>query len=188
MNADELALLYSALSVKEMERPIRTLDTNLINNGARRLSICLVEKILTTRQVNRSAFIDVITSVWPISEGMMIGEVRDIDLEATREGNGHYIWVRVAFAANEPFMRCLRVDLLGTGKVTTMLLRYERLLDFCFKCSRLGHSMRECIEVRDVKEVTSEANVRLNIWLRAVSPSKRFPGRNKGFDQGSWGR
>ncbi|KAK0571197.1 hypothetical protein LWI29_012332 [Acer saccharum] len=48
--------------------------------------------------------------------------------------------------------------------------------------------MRECIEAGDVKEVTSEANVRLNVWLRAVSPSKRIPGRNRGFDQGSWGR
>ncbi|TXG46396.1 hypothetical protein EZV62_028104 [Acer yangbiense] len=267
MNADELALLCSALSVKEMDRPIRTLDSNLINIGARRLSLCLVGKVLTTRLVNRSAFIDIMTSVWRVSEGVdiewaegnifvlnfknledrsrilaggpwnfdraiivfeeptgvgdilnmsfnrtefwvqihnlpllcmtedigmflgkMIGEVCDIDLEAAREGNGRFIRVRVAFAANEPLLRCLRVDLLGTGKVTTMLLRYERLLDFCFKCSRLGHSMRECTEEADVKEATSEANVRLNVWLRAVSPSKRFPGRNRGFDQGSWGR
>lgn len=95
--------------------------------------------------------------------GKMIGEVRDINLEAGKEGNDRYIWVRVAFATNEPLMRCLRVDLLGTGKVTTMLLCYERLIDFCFKCSHLGHSIRECTEVGDAKEATLEANVRLNV-------------------------
>ncbi|KAK0595315.1 hypothetical protein LWI29_005585 [Acer saccharum] len=54
--------------------------------------------------------------------------------------------------------------------------------------SRLGHSLRECSEVGDVKEVTSEANVRLNFWLRTVSPPKRFPGRSGRADHGQWGR
>ncbi|TXG49059.1 hypothetical protein EZV62_024934 [Acer yangbiense] len=266
MNADELALLCSALSVGELERPVRTLDTNLVNIGTRRLSLCLVGKILTTRLVNRAAFNDVMTTVWRVSEGVeiewaegnifvlnfnnlddryrilagglwnfdrvviafekptgvgnilsmnfnrvefwvqihnlpllcmtedigiflgkMIGEVSDIDLESCREGNGRFIRVRVVLAANEPLLRCLRVDLLRTGEITTMLLRYERLLDFCFKCSRLGHSLRKCTFAGDVNEATSEANVRLNVWMRAVSPIKRFPGRSRGFNQGRSG-
>ncbi|KAK0592160.1 hypothetical protein LWI29_014327 [Acer saccharum] len=64
---------------------------------------------------------------------------------------------------------------VNEGKITTILLRYERLLDYCFKCSRLGHSMRECTDIGDIKDVTSEANMRLNVWLRTVSPPKKFP-------------
>ncbi|TXG48285.1 hypothetical protein EZV62_027579 [Acer yangbiense] len=72
MNADELALLCSALSVKEMECPVRTLDPNLVNIGARRLSLSLVGKVLTTRLVNRQAFCDVMNTVWHVSEGVEI--------------------------------------------------------------------------------------------------------------------
>ncbi|KAI9200232.1 hypothetical protein LWI28_004573 [Acer negundo] len=71
----------------------------------------------------------------------MIGEVRGIDLEDAKMANSRFIRVRVCIAANEPFMRSVRVDLLGNGKITTMLLSYERLLDYCFKCRRLGHSL-----------------------------------------------
>ncbi|TXG54113.1 hypothetical protein EZV62_019369 [Acer yangbiense] len=267
MNADELARLCSALSVKEKERPVRTLDSNLIDKGSRRLSLCLVGKVFATKLVNRSAFMDVMTSIWRVNEeveiewaegnifvlnfknledrkriliggpwsfdraiivfeepsgegdilnmnfskaefwiqihnlplicmtedigiflGKMIGEVRDIDLETAKEGNGRYIRVRVVISVKEPLMRCLRVDLMGTGKVTTMLLRYERLLDFCFKCSCLGHSLRECSEPGDVKEVSSEANLRLNVWLRAVSPPKRNQARYGNHVHRSWSR
>lgn len=51
--------------------------------------------------------------------------------------NDRFIRVRVVIAANEPLLRSIRVDLLGNGKITTMLLRYERLLDYCFKCVRI---------------------------------------------------
>ncbi|KAK2652652.1 hypothetical protein Ddye_012508 [Dipteronia dyeriana] len=186
MNVDELAVLCSALSVMEKERHVRILDTKLKDQGARRLSLCLVGEILTSKLVNRKALIDVMTSIWHVNEGVdiewaegnifvihfkngvdrsrliaggpwnfdraiivfevpsgdgdiqsmrfsltefwvqihnlplicmteeiaiflgkMIGEVRDIDLEATREGNGRYIMVKVVINVNDPLMRCL---------------------------------------------------------------------------------
>ncbi|KAK3211797.1 hypothetical protein Dsin_016503 [Dipteronia sinensis] len=267
MNADELAMLCSALSVEEQKRPVRILDTKLKDQGVRRLSLCLVEKILTTKLVNRVAFINVMTSIWRVNEGVdfewaegntfaihfknlevririiagglwnfdraivvfeepsgdrdilsmsfsqaifwiqihnlplicmteeigtflgkMIGEVRDIDLESAREGNGRFIRVRVVLNVNAPPMHCIRVDLLGIGKITTMLLRYERLLDYCFKCSRLGHTMRDCIDAGDFKDVSSEANLRLNVWLHTVSPPKRFLTRTGRSDNRFWGK
>ncbi|KAK0572714.1 hypothetical protein LWI29_036046 [Acer saccharum] len=41
-----------------------------------------------------------------------------------------------------------------------MLLRYERVLDFCYKCNRLGHTLGECSLPGDNWEVTTEANIR----------------------------
>ncbi|TXG48778.1 hypothetical protein EZV62_024653 [Acer yangbiense] len=171
MNADELAMLCGALSVKEKERPVRTLDNNLIDKGAQRLSLCLVGKVFASKLVNRAAFIDVMTSVWRVNEGVklnglkdiglflskMIGEVSEIDMVSAREGNGRYIRVRVVIDVNKPLIR-------------------------------LGHSMRECTDIGDIKDVTSEANMRLNVWLRTVSPPKKFPQRNGRYDHGSWGR
>ncbi|KAK0607302.1 hypothetical protein LWI29_012866 [Acer saccharum] len=68
--------------------------------------------------------------------------------------------------------------------------------------NKLGHSLRDCQDKGEEKEVTTEAQLRLNVWLRAESPPKRFNHRsdpygrrmggyqggnsNYGAGQGSW--
>ncbi|KAK1575185.1 hypothetical protein Q3G72_003302 [Acer saccharum] len=54
-----------------------------------------------------------------------------------------------------------------------MLLRYERLQDYCFKCGRLGHVLRECLKVEGERDFKSEDSLRLSVWLRASSPPKK---------------
>ncbi|TXG62563.1 hypothetical protein EZV62_009557 [Acer yangbiense] len=113
--------------------------------------------------------------------GNMIREVRNIDLEAGKNGSGRFIRVRVEIKVDEPLRRSLRVDLLGDGSITTMLLRYERVPDFCYKCNRLGHTLGECTVPGDNKEVTKEANIRLCNWMRTTSPPKNhFYGKGNG--------
>ncbi|KAK0607213.1 hypothetical protein LWI29_011412 [Acer saccharum] len=266
MNSEDLELLCSALSLREKERPVGTLDNNLKVKGERVLSLCLVGKVLTTKVVNREAFINVMHSIWRTSDGVeiealgrnvfgfhfknsedrkliqsgglwsfdralialeeptgagdvtlmkfnrveiwvqihnlplicmtedsgnflgsMIGEVKEVDLLEAKRIGGRIIRVRVVIAANEPLMRSLRVDLLGTGEITTMLLRYERLQDYCFKCSRLGHSFNDCIEPGPGKEATTEAMARLNVWLRTDSPPKGVNYRQGSFERQNWG-
>ncbi|KAK0576386.1 hypothetical protein LWI29_016639 [Acer saccharum] len=68
-----------------------------------------------------------------------------------------------------------------------MLLRYERLQDFCFKCSKLGHSLRDCTEPGEGNEAISKAQLRLNVWLRSESPLKRFNHWNSPSGSRSWG-
>ncbi|KAK1552012.1 hypothetical protein Q3G72_008886 [Acer saccharum] len=97
------------------------------------------------------------------------------------KGAGRFLRVRVTVAIDKPLQRCLLVDLLDNGKITTMLLRYERLMDYCFKCDKLGHVMDECVvEVDEERNVLTEASRKLAVWLRASSPPKRIfrgPGR-----------
>ncbi|KAK2645059.1 hypothetical protein Ddye_020254 [Dipteronia dyeriana] len=191
MDTDELALLCSsALSVKEMEGPVKTLDAGLINKRERRLSLCLVGKVLTSKLINREVFMNVIQSVWQISEGVEIewieGNIFAFRLTTLRIEDSRFIRVRVVIDVNEPLLRSLRVDLLDNGKISTMLLRYERLLDYCFKCGCLGHSLLECKATDDDMDVKSEANLRLNVWLCTGSPPKHFLSQNRKHDR-PWG-
>ncbi|KAK3232375.1 hypothetical protein Dsin_004256 [Dipteronia sinensis] len=212
-NAEYVEPDRAGLREQEREGLVRILDTNLLANGGRRLSLCLVGKLLSKKLVNKEAFSNVMLSIWRVSEGVeiewiegnffsfhfknledrkrilsgslwsfdrammileepvgdgdiktmsfkklefwiqihnipplcmteeigiflgrMIGEVRGIDLEAAKEAGGRFIRARVIIDVNVPLMRSIIVDLIGNGKITTMLLRYERLLDYCFKC------------------------------------------------------
>ncbi|KAL5864792.1 hypothetical protein ACOSQ3_002306 [Xanthoceras sorbifolium] len=45
----------------------------------------------------------------------------------------------------EPLRRCLRVDISGVGEESLMLLRNERLSEYCFNCGFLGHSFHDCL-------------------------------------------
>ncbi|KAL5832860.1 hypothetical protein ACOSQ3_016534 [Xanthoceras sorbifolium] len=39
----------------------------------------------------------------------------------------------------------MKVNMDSPGKVVIMLLRYEKLLEYCFECRFIGHSMRKCV-------------------------------------------
>ncbi|KAI9195638.1 hypothetical protein LWI28_016823 [Acer negundo] len=120
--------------------------------------------------------------------GGMIGKVHDVDLVSAADGSGCFLRVRITVETNQPLQRCLRVDLLGDGKVTTMLLRYERLQVYYFKCDRISHKMDECAEECDDRDMSLDINRKLGIWLRAFSPPKRsFKGSSK-VDYRSWGK
>ncbi|TXG64010.1 hypothetical protein EZV62_011004 [Acer yangbiense] len=209
MNAEEIEIFCRALSIKEKEGPIGTLDEKLKSKGEQRLALCLVGKVMVTKLVNREAFMDVMQSIWRVNEGVgieavegnvfvfhfrnvedrkhiqtsgpwsfdrativfeeatsieeisdlkMITQVRDIDMGTATDSFGRYVRVRVLISVKDPLMRSLRVDLLGEGQVKTLLLRYERLMDYCFKCVCLGHSLRECLESGEEKETISDSN------------------------------
>ncbi|KAK2646961.1 hypothetical protein Ddye_022156 [Dipteronia dyeriana] len=106
--------------------------------------------------------------------GNLIGEVKEVDLATAKEDNSRFLRLRVTMLISEPLVRSLKIDLMGTGKINTILLRYERLQDYCFKCRRIVHCIRECLEEGDNKVVTLEENYRLCMWLRTGSPQKKF--------------
>ncbi|TXG48502.1 hypothetical protein EZV62_024377 [Acer yangbiense] len=158
MNADDLAMLCSALSVKEKEQPVRVLNTKLKDQGARKLSLCLVGKIFTSKLVNRAAFIDVMLSVWRVNEGVDIewadGNIfvlhfKNLEDRSRIISGGPWNFDRAIILFEEPS---------GDGDIM---------------------SMRECTETGDIREVTSEASLRLNVWLRT--------GKNQAVEDASSG-
>ncbi|KAH7567791.1 hypothetical protein JRO89_XS07G0149900 [Xanthoceras sorbifolium] len=76
-----------------------------------------------------------------------IGAVCEVDLGTTGDCAGKFLRLRIRIDVSKPLRRCIRVDLDGSGKAVTMLLRYERLPEFCFQCGHVGHATRECIQV-----------------------------------------
>ncbi|KAK2642674.1 hypothetical protein Ddye_024437 [Dipteronia dyeriana] len=103
--------------------------------------------------------------------GNMIGEVKKIDIGKFGDYVGKYIRVRVMINVLVPLRRILRVDVIGDGKETAMLLRYERLPELYFECGRWGHVVRKCLE-GDEYDVNTNYDSLNRVWLRASSPSK----------------
>ncbi|TXG57016.1 hypothetical protein EZV62_018329 [Acer yangbiense] len=205
MNAEDIALLCSGLSIQEKERQVLTLEGKLKDKGEQRLAFCLVGKVLSTKMVNKNVFIEVMNKIWSVEGGVeidqikgntfeflfkslkarqrvlnggpwsfdrviivfekptgnLIGEVRELDLETNLDGFGRFLCVRVTVQVEEPLQQSIRVDLMGEGKITTLLLRYERLMDFCFICNRLGHVMGECTDTKAKGTTLADANRKL---------------------------
>ncbi|TXG58254.1 hypothetical protein EZV62_016083 [Acer yangbiense] len=78
--------------------------------------------------------------------GSIIDEVVDVDGGDTGSYLVKFLRVHVILEIDKPLRRCLGVDILGDGVETIMLLKYERLPDFCFRCSFLGHTVKDCPE------------------------------------------
>ncbi|TXG57618.1 hypothetical protein EZV62_015447 [Acer yangbiense] len=72
--------------------------------------------------------------------GGMIGDVMDVDGGDVEDCVGKFMRVKVRVDIKKPLKRCLRVDILGDGNETIMVLRYERLPNRCFKCGWLRAS------------------------------------------------
>ncbi|KAL5851838.1 hypothetical protein ACOSQ3_006956 [Xanthoceras sorbifolium] len=97
--------------------------------------------------------------------GRRIGQVRDIDVGASRDCFGKFLHLRVTIDISKPLQRVIRVKLARMVKEKTLLIKYERLPEYCFGCSYLGHSYREFF-----KETADQGNCDSNefpfgVWM-----------------------
>ncbi|KAK3188887.1 hypothetical protein Dsin_028448 [Dipteronia sinensis] len=203
MDAQDIAKLCEALSLKDREGPVMTLREGLRDDGERRLTMRLAGRIKSNRLVNMEAFINLIPKIWRLKYGVdievidgntfsftfkdaadhyrvlqggplsfdkallvleeptgrgevrdimfnrvafwvqihnvpllcmtseidrflrsMIGDVKEVDDNGNGDCVGKYIRVRVVVNVDLPLRRILRVDVLGDGNESSMLLRY----------------------------------------------------------------
>ncbi|KAK3183281.1 hypothetical protein Dsin_030567 [Dipteronia sinensis] len=109
--------------------------------------------------------------------GGLIGQVLDVDGGASGECVGKFMRVRVRIDIKKPLKRCLRVDIMGDGSETVMVLIYERLSNHCFKCGWINHTTAECTEKEPIPIVNGKAEPLFGIWLRASGLPHKFYGQ-----------
>ncbi|TXG69153.1 hypothetical protein EZV62_004088 [Acer yangbiense] len=83
-------------------------------------------------------------------ESLRFSEVIEVDGGASGDCVGKFMRVRVRVNIEKSLARCLRVDILGDGVISTMILRYERLPNHCFKCGMVNHITPECSDMEPV--------------------------------------
>ncbi|KAL5829848.1 hypothetical protein ACOSQ3_019316 [Xanthoceras sorbifolium] len=76
--------------------------------------------------------------------GQNIGQVKDIDVGASGNCLGKFLRLRVEIDTSRPLKRVLKLKLDGMEEEKLLLLKYERLPEYCFCCGLLGHAYREC--------------------------------------------
>ncbi|KAK1566944.1 hypothetical protein Q3G72_006375 [Acer saccharum] len=120
MKSNELAMIYSTLSIKEKERPVGTLDSNLKEKGEHLLSLCLVVKVLINKLVNKEALINVLSTIWRTNEGVEIEALegnlfacyfKNMDDRKYIQSGGTWTFDRAIIAFKEPS---------GTGNIAHM--------------------------------------------------------------------
>ncbi|KAK2636330.1 hypothetical protein Ddye_031122 [Dipteronia dyeriana] len=112
--------------------------------------------------------------------GSMIGEVIEIDEGKSGDCVGKFIHVRVIIDVSKLLHRILQVDVLRDDTESTMLLRYERLPEHCFRCGCKGHVVRDCLEKAEGEE---DYELLYGTWLKADSSKKRDQFRKTCSDQ-----
>lgn len=68
---------------------------------------------------------------------------------------------------NKPLKRCLRVDFMGDGMESLMILRYERLHIHCFRCGMVDHKMVDCLSNEPIPVINGVEQPHFRIWMRA---------------------
>ncbi|KAL5736787.1 hypothetical protein ACOSQ2_031575 [Xanthoceras sorbifolium] len=112
--------------------------------------------------------------------GAKIGKVKDMDVGASGDCTGKFLRVRVEVDVCQPLKRGLRIRLEDSEEEQTLLLRYERMPEFCFECGLIGHSFRECPSKNHQKDATDFTKHKYGTWIRASSPTKeRFSHHGK---------
>uniref|UniRef100_A0A803L0T6 CCHC-type domain-containing protein n=1 Tax=Chenopodium quinoa TaxID=63459 RepID=A0A803L0T6_CHEQI len=79
--------------------------------------------------------------------------------------------IKVKVDIRKPLRRGLFIS-TGGSKPKWIVIKYERLGDFCFSCGKLNHIDKDCIAEDEDEEEGCEVVYQYGAWLRA-SPSKQ---------------
>ncbi|KAL5768620.1 hypothetical protein ACOSP7_015170 [Xanthoceras sorbifolium] len=106
--------------------------------------------------------------------GSQGGQVMEVDSGLSRDCLGKYLRVRILVDIGKPLKRYLRVDILGDGMETIMLLKYDSLTLFCFNCDYLGHTVREYVKETKRVHQAGTCSFKFGSWLRAEANQSRL--------------
>ena len=77
--------------------------------------------------------------------GNHIGTFKEVSGGENGECWGRYLRIRISINISKPLKRLVGLCLVEGESPELLLLQYERLPTFCYRCGFLGHSFRECL-------------------------------------------
>lgn len=75
--------------------------------------------------------------------GSKIGKMEEVDIRDNGLAMGRYARIKVRIDITQPLKKHIRVQINQNYEEVIILLSYERLPDFCYKCGCIGHSFKE---------------------------------------------
>ncbi|KAK9190464.1 hypothetical protein WN943_019069 [Citrus x changshan-huyou] len=108
-----------------------------------------------------------------ISElGEAIGKVEEVETDANGDCMREVIRIRISIDITKPLMKILefRQEDMTEEEDIPVLIRYERLPDFCYCCGCLGHQYRECTRY----EKQPKEDLAYGPWLKAPTMAEKL--------------
>lgn len=107
--------------------------------------------------------------------GEAIGRVEEVGTNDNGDCFDKYIRLRISVDVTKPLIQMLELEQEDEGeKPVPMLVRYERLPDFCFVCGCIGHQYR----VRAKYKNQSKKEIEYGPLLKALRPAEKKKMRN----------
>lgn len=103
--------------------------------------------------------------------GGSLGIVEDVDCGSSRTWLGGFLRVWVHIDITKPFRRGIKLK-LDAGREVWCPIQYERLLDFCYQCGLMRHSL--CEYAIPVSPMFGSGQCPYGDWLWA-STRKKVP-------------
>ncbi|KAL5756042.1 hypothetical protein ACOSQ2_020788 [Xanthoceras sorbifolium] len=107
-----------------------------------------------------------------------VGSIVEFPMDS-RDLWGKFLRIKVRINITKPLKRGIRMRLENFDTMITALIKYDRLLDFCYGCGYIGHSVRECHNSEVRKSIMEGVEPKFRVWLRA-SPLDRSKPRQRG--------
>ncbi|KAF4382637.1 hypothetical protein F8388_015465 [Cannabis sativa] len=107
-------------------------STDSLEDGRRRLEVCLVGKFISPKSASREG-LENSMKMFACEWGSLIRNVEDVSV-----ANG-VMKVRVRINITRPLKRGLRVAIDEKGTNVSLPFQYEHLLEFCYDCGIIGH-------------------------------------------------
>ncbi|XP_073130025.1 uncharacterized protein [Henckelia pumila] len=104
--------------------------------------------------------------------GAQIGEVEEVDHGESSSLMGRFVRMRVRINIRKPLKQFLCVG-VEDGEEVIIILSYERLSEFCYRCGVLGHSFRTYGEPAEENTV-----MRYGVWMRAQTVGSKGRSRS----------
>ncbi|KAL5568428.1 hypothetical protein UlMin_025003 [Ulmus minor] len=85
---------------------------------------------------------------------------------------GRFLRIRIVVDISMPLKRLVKLCLKEGSTPDTLLLQFERLPIFCYRCGMLGHQVQECLEEATMDDEGKEV-LKYGVWMMASPGANR---------------